>query len=97
MMKSEPPAPAPDPTAKVASARLTLFGAWEGNWLAYNMANNVALPGFDLVKEEAKQQPEPVRTIAYMMYPQARTGEDFLDSRNPDTFKYAITAKEIPV
>jgi hypothetical protein len=97
VMNSEPPAPAPDPAAKIASARLTLFGAWEGNWLAYNMANNVALPGFDLVEDEAKQRPDPVRTLAYMMYPQAQTGDGFRDGRDPDTFKYAITAKEIPV
>ncbi|MEJ2123754.1 MAG: transglutaminase-like domain-containing protein [Alphaproteobacteria bacterium] len=97
VMQSEPPAPAPDPTAKVASARLTLFGAWEGNWLAYNMANNVALPGFDLVEDEPKERAEPVRTIAYMMYPQGRTEDGFRDGLDPDAFKYAITAKEIPV
>jgi hypothetical protein len=31
--------------AKVVAARSTLFGAWEGNWLAYNFAHDVALPG----------------------------------------------------
>jgi transglutaminase-like putative cysteine protease len=32
-------------TAPVAvSARVTLFGAWEGNWVAYNMAHDITLP-----------------------------------------------------
>ena len=29
------------------------------------------------------------------MYPQAETGEGRLNSLDPDTFKYGITAKEI--
>ena len=30
---------------KVVAARKTLFGAWEGNWLAFNIAHDVKLPG----------------------------------------------------
>ena len=30
---------------KVVAARKALFGAWEGNWVAYNAAHDVTLPG----------------------------------------------------
>lgn len=101
VMKSEPPATAPDPNAKVTSARLTLFGAWEGNWLAYNMADTVTLPGYDLggttgTAGSAETPPVPGRTVAYLMYPQAETAGGLLDCRDPEHFKYTITAKELP-
>src|SRR5262245_65567518 len=43
----------------VAAVRPNLFGGWEGNWIAYNSAHDVALPG-------AKEGP-----VAFLMYPQA--------------------------
>ena len=48
--------PADDP--KVVAVREKLFGAWEGNWIAYNSAHDLALPG-------------PGPKVAFLMYPQA--------------------------
>jgi hypothetical protein len=33
--------------------------------------------------------------VAFFMYPQAETGAGRLDSLDPDSFKYTITAREI--
>lgn len=67
---------------KVADARKALFGAWEGNWLAYNFAHDISLPGAAGPK------------LGFLMYPQAECGPHRLDCLDPDTFKYTITAKE---
>jgi transglutaminase-like putative cysteine protease len=67
----------------VAKARETLFGSWEGNWIAYNDAHDVSLPG-------AKGKPLP-----FLMYPQAEVGGTPLDSLDPERFKYTITAREL--
>jgi transglutaminase-like putative cysteine protease len=67
----------------VPAVRRKLFGAWEMNWLAYNRAHDVTLPGSSGAK------------VAFLMYPQAETGAGRLDSLDPDAFKYTITAKEI--
>src|SRR5690606_3170594 len=45
VMLEEPPANLPITDPKVVAARKALFGAWEGNWVAYNTAHDVALPG----------------------------------------------------
>jgi transglutaminase-like putative cysteine protease len=68
---------------RVKTARARLFGSWEMNWIAYNFAHDVTLPG-------SKRG-----TIGYFMYPQAETGNGRLDSLDPEHFKYQITAKEI--
>ncbi|MEO8751837.1 MAG: transglutaminase domain-containing protein [Casimicrobiaceae bacterium] len=67
----------------VAPVKQALFGSWEGNWLAYNVAHDVALPGSQLGK------------IGFLMYPQAETREQRADSLEPETFKYRITAREV--
>jgi transglutaminase-like putative cysteine protease len=67
----------------VLAARKRLFGSWEMNWLAYNYAHDVSLPG------SAKGK------VAFLMYPQSETGEGRLDSLDADNFKYTISAKEI--
>ena len=41
----EPPANLRLIDAKVAAARKALFGAWEGNWLAYNVAHDIDVAG----------------------------------------------------
>src|SRR5260370_22596327 len=41
----EPPANLALSDLKVLAARKTLFGGWEGNWLAFNDAHDVKLPG----------------------------------------------------
>jgi transglutaminase-like putative cysteine protease len=79
----EPPGQLALDDPKVAAARKTLFGAWEMNWLAYNFAHDVELPGSSGPK------------VGFLMYPQAEVAGERLDSLDPDSFKYVITAKEI--
>ena len=79
----EPPGNLPLGDEKVTKARARLFGSWEMNWLAYNFAHDVALPG-------AAKGPVP-----FFMYPQCETADGRLDSLDPDNFKYQITAREV--
>ncbi len=51
--------------------------------MAYNFANDVALPG--------SSGPQ----VGFMMYPQAETAVGRVDSLDPDSFKYEITSREI--
>jgi transglutaminase-like putative cysteine protease len=67
----------------VKKARSRLFGSWEMNWMAYNFAQDVALPGSNGAP------------VSFLMYPQAETTEGRLDSLDPDNFKYEITSREI--
>ena len=67
----------------VVPVRKALFGGWEGNWMAYNNAVDVTLPG-------ATGGPLP-----FLMYPQAQSGAKRYDAYDPDNFKYTITAREI--
>jgi transglutaminase-like putative cysteine protease len=70
-----------DPLVK--AVRPKLFGAWEMNWLAYNSAHDIALPGSTGPK------------VPFLMYPQAETAAGRLDSLDPDVFRYTITSREI--
>ena len=79
----EPPGNLALTDPKVAAARKALFGSWETNWLAYNVAHDVELPG-------AKGP-----RLAFLMYPQAETAAGRLDCLDPDTFRYTITAHEV--
>jgi transglutaminase-like putative cysteine protease len=67
----------------VPPVRAKLFGAWEMNWLAYNEAADVKLPG------------SSGAPVAFLMYPQAETGGNRLDPLDPDNFRYRITAREL--
>jgi transglutaminase-like putative cysteine protease len=66
----------------VKNARTRLFGSWEMNWMAYNFAHDVALPGSNGAP------------VGFFMYPQAETTQGRLDSLDPDNFKYEITSRE---
>jgi transglutaminase-like putative cysteine protease len=66
----------------VKNARARLFGSWEMNWMAYNFAHDVALPGSNGAP------------VSFLMYPQAETADGRLDSLDPDNFKYEITSTE---
>jgi transglutaminase-like putative cysteine protease len=79
----KPPANLAIDDPKVEAARKTLFGAWKGNWPAYNFAHDLTLPGSDGPK------------LAFLMYPQGETGTTRLDSLDADDFKYTIKAKEL--
>ena len=73
--------------AKVEAARKRLFGSWEMNWLAYNYAHDVKLPG-------AVKGP-----VGFFMYPSGEATEQGritrLDSLDPDNFRYKIVSREI--
>jgi transglutaminase-like putative cysteine protease len=69
----------------VVPVRRALFGGWEGNWMAYNTAADVTLPG------------ATGASLPFLMYPQAQSGTKRYDSYDPDNFKYSITAHEIKV
>jgi transglutaminase-like putative cysteine protease len=79
----EPPGNLSPDDSKVTRARARLFGSWEMNWVAYNFAHDVSLPG-------AASGPVP-----FLMYPQCETAQGRLDSLDPDHFRYQITAREI--
>jgi transglutaminase-like putative cysteine protease len=65
-----------------SAARKRLFGSWEMNWMAYNFAHDVTLPG-------SSGEPVP-----FLMYPQAETEAGRLNSLDPSSFQYEITAME---
>lgn len=79
----EPPGNRSLEDGMVKSARARLFGSWEMNWIAYNFAHDVALPG------------SSGKSLGFLMYPQAETAGTRLDSLDPENFKYEITSREI--
>ncbi|HEY5898570.1 MAG TPA: transglutaminase domain-containing protein [Burkholderiales bacterium] len=79
----EPPGNLPLDDAKVAAARKRLFGSWEMNWVAYNMGHDLKLP----------HSSGP--TLPYLMYVNAEAGGEMRDQLEPETLRYAISAREI--
>jgi transglutaminase-like putative cysteine protease len=79
----EPPGKLALDDPKVAAARGGLFGAWEGNWIAYNDAHDVALPG------------STGPAVGFLMYPQAEVAGVRLDCLDADRFAYSLEAAEI--
>jgi len=69
----------------VAPVYKHLLGGWEGNWMAWNTAHDVRLPGAQ------------AGAVNFLMYPVAETAAGRLDSYAPDAFKYTITATEVKV
>jgi len=66
----------------VKKARARLFGSWEMNWMAYNFAHDVALPGSGSA------------SLGFLMYPQAETADGRLDCLDSGQLKYEITSRE---
>ena len=83
VMLEEPPKDLSLDNPKVVDARAGLFGAWEGNWIAYNDAHDVPLPGAE----------EGDGVVPFLMYPQAEIDGTRLDSLSPQDFVYEITAE----
>jgi transglutaminase-like putative cysteine protease len=79
----EPPANLAIDDPRVVAARKAVFGSWETNWLAYNFAHDVDLPG--------SRGPK----LSFLMYPQGEIAGMRLDCLDPENFKYTITAKEL--
>lgn len=83
VMLEEPPGNLPATNPKVVDARETLFGAWEGNYAAYNDGHDIALPG-------SANAPVP-----FLMYPQAEIDGNRLDSLDAANFVYEISVREV--
>lgn len=79
----EPPGGLAMDAAPVRKARELLFGGWETNWLAYNVAHDLTLP--------KGAGPE----LGYLMYPQAEVDGSRLDCLDPAGFRYRITSREL--
>jgi len=58
------------------------FGSWEGNWIAFNNAQDVPLP-------KTKHS-----VLPFFMHPQAETANGFANSLDPATFRYEINVRE---
>ncbi|HEY6325696.1 MAG TPA: transglutaminase family protein [Candidatus Cybelea sp.] len=83
VMLEEPPGHLALSDPKVKAARETLFGAWEGNYVAYNDGHDVALPG------------SSGDELGFLMYPQAEVRTERRDSLDPATFVYTIESEEM--
>ncbi len=81
ILEERPQAALSDPY--IAGVRARLFGSWEGNWIAFNDAHDVALPG------------SAGKPLPFLMYPQAEAAGTRRDSLDPDRFKYEISAREL--
>jgi transglutaminase-like putative cysteine protease len=67
----------------VVKAREALFGSWEMNWIAFNDAHDLVLPG------------SAGKPLPFLMYPQAEVAGVRRDSLDPAKFKYTITARQV--
>ena len=74
----------PVDSPEMRAQRDRLFGSWEMNWVAYNHATDIALPG----------APRPMNEH-FLMYPCAMTPNGELDQLSPETFRYRITSQEL--
>ncbi len=79
----EPPKTLTLADPEVQDVRAALFGSAEGNWLVYNDAHDVVLPG------------ATSGTLPFLMYPHAEIDGVEQDELSPDDFVYTITAREI--
>lgn len=85
VMRQETPEWIKDPAHPlVAPVMKGLFGGWEGNWVAYNTAHDLVLPGTSTTA-----------SLPFLMYPQGENATGRFDELNPDAFRYTITAKEV--
>jgi transglutaminase-like putative cysteine protease len=85
VMLEEPPTHLSADEAKVVAAREALIGSCEGNWVAFNCAHDVALPGAS------------GRPVGFLMYPEGEVGGVRLDCLDPAAFRYRIEAREISI
>jgi transglutaminase-like putative cysteine protease len=83
VMLEEPPTHLSTDEPKVVAAREALIGSCEGNWVAFNCAHDVALPG-------ASGGP-----VGFLLYPEGEVGGLRLDCLDPAAFRYRIEAREI--
>lgn len=68
----------------VAPVNAALFGSWEGNWVAFNTATDVRLPGLD-----------DTAALPFLMYPQGLASDGRLDELDAKSFSYDMVAAEV--
>jgi transglutaminase-like putative cysteine protease len=66
----------------VQAFRAKAFGNWEMNWVGFNHARDLVLPGNSIRQN-------------FFMYPAAFTSRGEVDCLSPKTFAYSISSKEI--
>jgi transglutaminase-like putative cysteine protease len=71
---------------EIRALRDRLFGAWEMNWVGYNSATDIVLPG-------AAESQKP--NFAFLMYPCAFTATGQPDCLDPAHYRYEITSREV--
>jgi len=69
---------------EVKAQRERLFGSWEMNWMAYNHATDIALPGAARPMDEH-----------FLMYPCAMTAKEELDQLDAAKFRYSINSTPV--
>jgi transglutaminase-like putative cysteine protease len=72
----------------VRALRDRLFGSWEMNWVGFNSATDIQLPGMP---------PQHQPNFAFLMYPCAFTTAGQPDCLDPARFRYEITSRELTV
>ena len=77
--------PVDSPEARELRERL--FGNWEMNWVGYNSATDIELPG------AGQQRPN----FPFLMYPCAFTAAGQPNALDPTRFHYEIKSREIAV
>jgi transglutaminase-like putative cysteine protease len=68
----------------IAPVAKGLFGGWEGNWVAWNTANDVTLPGGS-----------DKGSLPFLMYPQGQDDRGRFDELAAGRFHYALSAREV--
>jgi transglutaminase-like putative cysteine protease len=67
---------------RMPALRRFLFGAWEGNWVAFNNARDVRLAPSD-------------RVVNFFMYPEGDTARGPIDGVDPEASGYKITVRDV--
>lgn len=85
VMRAETDAWITDPADPlVAPVNAALQGSWEGNWVAFNTASDVTLPGGTAGG-----------ALPFLMYPQGQAGSGRLNELDAKAFTYEMTAAAV--
>jgi len=85
VMLEEPPKNLPADDSKVSAARAALIGGCEGNWIVFNSAHDLSLPG------------SAGAPVGFLMCPEGEVGGVRLDCLEPAQFHYRIETREISI
>lgn len=72
-------------SAEGRALRERMFGQWEMNWVGYNSATDIVLPGTGPLKPD----------FSFLMYPCACTERGQAPCLDPAKFRYEISAREV--